>query len=103
MYYFLFKKYENEENFDLFDNLNKLNIFRDLNNSIKKQHILFCYLIYVSNDIFSYIYNIKFIYNINKVVYKNFSNQLFYSIIYFYLCQEQRKGYNLIVKQLCDL
>jgi cytochrome c oxidase subunit 1 len=102
MYYFLFKKYEKETNFDLLDNLNQLHIFVDLNNCIKKQHIIFCYLIYVSNDIFSHIYNIKFIYNINKNVYKKFSNQLFYSIIYFYLCQEQKRNYNLILRNLCD-
>jgi cytochrome c oxidase subunit 1 len=102
MYYFLFKKYEKEANFDLFDNLNQLHIFVDLNNCIKKQYILFCYLVYISNDVFHYIYNIKFIYNINKNVYKNFSSQLFYSIILFYLCEEQKKSYNLILKNLCE-
>src|SRR5579884_1924134 len=100
MYYNLFNKYEKEISFDFFDNLNQLQIFVDLNNCIKKQYILFCYLVYVSNDLFNYIYNIKFIYNINKNVYKQFSNELFYPIILFYLCQEQKKSYNLILKNL---
>ena len=102
MYYFIFNQYENVVEFDLFDNLNQLQIFVDLNNCIKKQYILLCYIVYISNDMYDYILNIKFIYLINNIIFKIYSNKQFYSILVYYLCEEQKRGYNFILKKLCD-
>jgi len=93
-FYFLFYKYENERNFELFDNLNQLHIFADLNNCLKKQYILFCFLIYVSNDVFNNIYNIKLMHIVNRKIFKKYSNKVLYFFFSFLLNSEYLKLYN---------
>jgi len=96
--YFSFLFYIYDEKFDMFDNINQLQFYVDLNNSIKKQLIIFCFIIYVSNESFNIVWNLKLMYSVNKHLFKKYSNKLLY---FLFLCLLRKETYKLY-KNLCS-